>query len=106
MSVVDPEAMDPHGRLLVLPGRGTTYIRERAGPDGAPTVILLHGLAATAGVNWFACFRELARHYHVVALDHRGHGQGIRTGIRGFRLEDCADDVAAVADVLGIEDMI
>jgi 3-oxoadipate enol-lactonase len=37
----------------------------------------------------------------VVALDHRGHGRGIRTW-RRFRLEDCADDAVAVADQLGI----
>src|SRR5438132_3426601 len=31
----------------------------------------------------------------------RGHGDGIRAGSR-FRLEDCADDIAALAEVLGI----
>jgi pimeloyl-ACP methyl ester carboxylesterase len=40
-----------------------------------------------------------------VALDHRGHGQGIRVGSR-FRLADCADDVAALADVVGIDRFI
>ena len=38
-------------------------------------------------------------------MDHRGHGRGLRDD-RPFRLEDCADDVAAVADQLGIERMI
>ena len=34
-------------------------------------------------------------------IDHRGHGRGLRP--RGpFRLEDCADDVVALLDVLGI----
>ena len=36
----------------------------------------------------------------MVALDHRGHGRGIRSR-RPFRLEDCADDVAALIDQLG-----
>jgi pimeloyl-ACP methyl ester carboxylesterase len=36
-----------------------------------------------------------------VAADLRGHGDGIRAGSR-FRLEDCADDVAALAGVLRI----
>ncbi len=35
----------------------------------------------------------------MVALDHRGHGRGIRSR-RPFRLEDCADDVAALIDRL------
>jgi pimeloyl-ACP methyl ester carboxylesterase len=63
--------------------------------------VLLHGLGATAGLNWFASFRPLAEHYRVVALDHRGHGRGIRAD--RFRLADCADDVAALADTLDVE---
>lgn len=91
----------PPGRTLDLPGRGRTFIREVEGPPGAPVVVLLHGWTATADLNWFAAFAELGRHFRVIAPDHRGHGRGIR--LRGsFRLEDCADDVAAIADVLGI----
>jgi pimeloyl-ACP methyl ester carboxylesterase len=44
----------------------------------------------------------LGRRFRVLALDHRGHGQGIRVGAR-FRLADCADDVAALADVMGVD---
>ena len=73
-----------------------------AGPPAAPVVVLLHGWTATAGLNWFACFRPLSRLFRVVALDQRGHGQGIRSR-RPFRLEDCADDVAVLVAELGIE---
>ncbi len=62
--------------------------------------MLLHGLSATGGLNWLWCFSPLARRYRVIAIDHRGHGHGI--GTRHFRLADCADDVAALADVLGL----
>jgi 3-oxoadipate enol-lactonase len=41
----------------------------------------------------------------VVAIDHRGHGRGIRSK-KQFRLEDCADDAVAVCDVLGIDRFI
>ena len=85
-----------------LPGRGTTIVRTLNGPVGAPTVVLLHGWTATADLNWFTCYKPLAEHYRVVALDHRGHGRGIRSR-KAFRLEDCADDAVAVCDVLGIE---
>lgn len=91
----------PPGDHLELPGRGTTFVRHAAGPPGAPTVVLLHGLTATADLNWFTSYAALARHFQVVALDHRGHGRGIRSR-RQFRLADCADDVVAVADQLGI----
>jgi 3-oxoadipate enol-lactonase len=85
-----------------LPGRGRTFIRELAGPPGAPTLILLHGWTATADLNWFACFHPLAERFRVIAIDHRGHGRGLRS-IEPFRLEHCADDVAALARELGID---
>lgn len=96
----------PPGRALHLPGRGTTWVRVANGPGpAAPTLMLLHGWTATADLNWFRCYAPLSRSFRVVALDHRGHGRGIRSR-RPFRLEDCADDAAAVAAQLGIHDVI
>jgi 3-oxoadipate enol-lactonase len=95
----------PPGRSLELPGRGTTFIRELSAPEGAPTLLLLHGWMASGDLNWFAVFPELTGRYRVVTVDHRGHGRGIRTR-RRFRLEDCADDAAAVLDELGIGSVI
>jgi 3-oxoadipate enol-lactonase len=95
----------PSGAAMHLPGRGTTFVRTLDGPVGAPTVVLLHGWTATADLNWFTCYEPLAEHFRVVALDHRGHGRGIRSR-KAFRLEDCADDAVAVCDVLGIEQFI
>ncbi|MEY2566295.1 MAG: hypothetical protein QOE35_824 [Actinomycetota bacterium] len=95
----------PPGRRVALRGRGTTFIREMEGPSGAPTLLLLHGLGVSADLNWFRCYDALGRHYRVVAMDHRGHGRGIRSS-RPFRLADCADDAAALADELGIEQFI
>ncbi len=95
----------PPGRHVKLPGRGTTFVRDLAGPPGAPTVMLLHGLLATADLNWSGAYATLGEHFRVVALDHRGHGRGIRSPGR-FRLADCADDVAALADVLGLSTFV
>jgi len=83
---------------------GTTTVRDIPGPPGAATVMLLHGLGATARLNWGPCYRALSEHFRVVSLDHRGHGRGLRT--RRFRLEQCADDAAAVARARGIEHFI
>jgi len=95
----------PPGRYVELPTRGRTFVHEVDGPPGAPTLLLLHGLGATADLNWFATYRPLGDHYRVVAMDHRGHGHGIR--VRGrFRLADCADDAAAVIETLGIDSPI
>lgn len=90
----------PEGGVVEVPGRGHMFVRRAAGPAGAPTVLLLHGLSASADLNWFPSFRPLSRQFNVVAVDHRGHGRGIRSR-RPFRLADCADDVAGLLDVLG-----
>jgi len=92
-------------RLIELPGRGVTRVWECAGPPGAETLILIHGVAITAELNWAKVFAPLSREFRVVAMDLRGHGDGIGIG-SGFRLEDCADDVAALAQVLGIAKFI
>jgi 3-oxoadipate enol-lactonase len=102
---VAPLAGLPPGFEIDLPGRGRIFVREKSGPMGAPTLLLLHGWTATSDLNWFTCFDALSEHFRVVAMDMRGHGRGIRTK-SSFKLEDCADDAAAVADVLGISTFI
>lgn len=67
--------------------------------------MLLHGWTATADINFHTCYGPLAERYRVIAFDHRGHGTGGRTR-HAFRLEDCADDVLAVADALGIDSIV
>lgn len=99
------EPLLPHGRPISLAGRGTTFVRELPGPAGAPVVVLLHGWSSTADLTWSQSYRALAQHYRVIALDHRGHGRGIRAAER-FCLDDCADDVVALADALGIDRFI
>ncbi len=89
-----------HERMVTLPGGESIVVHDRGGPPGAPGLMLLHGLGATAHLNWGPSFRPLSRHFRVLSLDHRGHGRGLRT--RRFRLEDCADDAAAAAEALGV----
>ena len=71
-------------RTVEVPHRGSMAVREVRGPEGAPTLVLLHGLAATGRLNWATSVPALAQRFHVVVVDHRGHGHGIRT--RHFRL--------------------
>ncbi len=89
----------PIGSRIELPGRGTTFVRRAEGPEGAPTILLLHGWLATGALNWYRCFAPLSEHFEVLAIDHRGHGRGIRAG-RRFRLADCAHDAAAMLEEL------
>ncbi|MGH8884878.1 MAG: alpha/beta fold hydrolase [Egibacteraceae bacterium] len=91
----------PEGRVVNLPGRGEVFIRQ--GPDSpGPAVLLLHGWALSADLNWFSGVYEVAaRHGRMVAIDHRGHGRGLRSD-EPFSLEEAADDVAALITHLGL----
>jgi 3-oxoadipate enol-lactonase len=100
-----PRALPPvRTRVLDLPGRGGVVVEDAPGPPDAPTLVLLHGVALTAELNWGGIVEHLRAGYRVVMFDLRGHGRGVRTS--NFRLEDCADDVAAVAAELGIDRLI
>lgn len=94
------------GSEVELPGRGTTWVRDLPGPapDALP-VLLLHGWTVTADLNWWTSYRALQQQFRVLAMDHRGHGRGIRSR-RPFRLEDCADDAAALCEALGVERVV
>ncbi len=96
-----PRPPIPLGRRVSLPGRGTTFVREVAGPPGAPTLLLLHGWLASGGLNWFRAFETLGTDFHILAPDLRGHGRGVRSS-SAFQLGDCADDVAALLDTLAV----
>ncbi len=95
----------PAGRAVALPGRGTTFAYDTGPRDARHAFLLLHGWTVTAAVNWFPSIEPLTALGRVIALDHRGHGRGIRTRSR-FRLADCADDAAALCRVLGVERVI
>jgi 3-oxoadipate enol-lactonase len=96
----------PEGRLVSVPGRGEVFARVHRHPDpDRPTLLLLHGWTASADLQWFTAYEELAELCSFVAVDHRGHGRGIRDP-EPFRLEDVADDAAAVVGALGIDRVV
>lgn len=90
----------PAGLRVELPGRGTAFVRVSEGPKGAPTVLLLHGIFATADLNWSLAMPALASRFKVVAPDLRGHGRGIPTS--RFTGSECADDLAALVRELDL----
>lgn len=92
----------PPGHEIEIPGVGTTFVRDSGGPPDGPAVLLLHGWAVTADLNFFTTYQDLAERYRVITLDHRGHGRGIRPADGIVRLTDCADDAAAVLAALDI----
>ena len=92
----------PPGAMAHLEGRGDVFYRdsgEQAG-GGLGTVLLLHGWAVTADLNFLNCYAPLVgAGYRIIALDHRGHGRGLRPAAR-VTVVDCAGDAGALLEHL------
>jgi pimeloyl-ACP methyl ester carboxylesterase len=67
-------------------------------------VILIHGLFGSAKTNWElpGVTAELAKHYQVIALDCRGHGQSDKPEAEGAYGTNMVEDVVHLMDHLHI----
>ena len=96
----EPPRELPPARTVQLPGRGEVFLRDTGG-DGEP-VMLLHGWMVSADLNWWGTYDALVQAgYRVLAIDHRGHGRGMRA-LAPFTLLDCAADAAAALRELAL----
>ncbi|MEZ5502384.1 MAG: alpha/beta hydrolase [Halioglobus sp.] len=87
------------GVFVELPGLGSCFYRQHVNP-GKPTILLIHGMVVSSGLNWFRLFPALARHFNIIAPDVRGHGRSWR-GSERFTFERAADDMAELIDAVG-----
>jgi 3-oxoadipate enol-lactonase len=96
----------PASQIVTVEDRGEFFVRrfQHSNPS-APTLLLLHGWTGCADTNFFTAYPQLAEKYSFVAMDHRGHGRGLRSQAR-FTLEDCADDAAVVLKQLDIDKVV
>lgn len=70
------------------------------GEPGAPDLILIHGWTGWAqSYNWLA--RQLQNEYHIIAPDHRGHGESDKP-VTGYRLRDFVEDIHQLIGTLGL----
>ena len=82
---------------------GAAIAWEADGPEGAPAVLLVMGLAWPAA-SWFRQVPALAERYRVIRIDNRGAG---RTGdVPGapYTVETMAADCLAVLDAAGVDE--
>ena len=97
----EPPIPLPSGSVIHVPGRGEMFVRDTGGEG--PPVLLLHGWMFSADLNWYTTYDALSEAgYRVLAVDHRGHGRGIRSA-EPFSLKDCADDAAALLAQLKVQ---
>ena len=80
---------------------GDASIHYRVSGQGEP-LLLLHG-GLSSSLDWYAQLPELSRHFKVVSIDSRGHGQST-LGHQTYGYSLLADDVIAVMDELRIAD--
>jgi len=88
----------PSGVFVDLPDSGTCFYRQHLNP-GKPTLLLIHGMIASSGLNWFRVFPALSNHFNIIAPDLRGHGRSLR-GKRRFTIKRAAHDMATLLDQL------
>lgn len=72
-----------------------------AGPDGAPTIILIHGFPLNKSM-WNRQMEKLEADYRVIAYDVRGHGKS-DSGDDDFSIELFGQDLILLMDALKIE---
>lgn len=79
---------------------GTAY--DLTGPEGAPVVVLIHGLGLTRGSTWGGIAPVLAQEFRVLAYDLLGHGESALPEGE-VSLTALSEQLIALMDELGIE---
>ena len=70
------------------------------GTSGKTPLICLHGHCLHAGI-WDEFAEAMSSHYHVLAVDQRGHG-GSQWADTGYARDRFVEDLAALAEALGL----
>jgi pimeloyl-ACP methyl ester carboxylesterase len=98
-------ALPPKGRFIEAPlgsASARLHVRE-AGPEGAPPVVMIHGLAGQSAHYTYGVIPRLLDRFRTVALDRPGSGYSPRAHDAPADLATQAATVAALIDTLGLE---
>ena len=100
MKVNMNEKIMPESKWVTANGLRLHYL-DWGNPEGRP-ILLLHGLQDCAALRQtFA--QAISNRYHVIALDHRGHGESPRATI--YPISDYIREAADVIRALGLADV-
>ena len=90
----------PQDRYVEVDGLRLHYLDW--GNEDGPPMLLLHGLQDCAR-SWDFFAASLCSQYHVLALDHRGHGDSAWADSARYRLRDYLADVDALVGLRQLE---
>src|SRR4051812_20101382 len=85
---------------MKVKANGININYEIEGPEGAPVLMVSHGIATTNAI-WAEVSKNLRNKYRVIRYDSRGHGG--TDALKGdYSLEMLGEDAAAMMDALSI----
>ena len=88
----------PESKFTEVQGLKMHYLEW--GNPGAPDLLLVHGWTGL-GQAWTGVAESLQDRYHIIAPDHRGHGESDKP-VTGYRLRDFVEDMHHLIQNLGL----
>ena len=101
LEIATTARIEPSSRLVDAAGARVHLLDY--GNEGAPPVLLVHGIRDLAW-SLDVIAQPLARSHHVLALDLRGHGDSENTG--SYTQPLYVADLHRIVEVLGLEDIV
>ncbi|MCH7745535.1 MAG: alpha/beta hydrolase [Chloroflexi bacterium] len=95
--------IQPQDKQIEFDGLQLHYL-DWGNADAQP-MVLLHGLQDCAR-SWDFFADSFCSDYHVIALDHRGHGDSGHASSDRYRLQDYVADIEALVEQLGFQRIV
>ena len=93
----------PQDKWVLARGLNLHYLDW--GGEGQQPMLLLHGLQDCAAC-WYLFAPRMTPRYHVLALDHRGHGESPRAADGSYKLADYVGELTEVIDALDLSNLV
>ena len=96
-----PDRYEEH--KVVINGLTLHYLEWE--PRKSPTLLLLHGYLSRAQI-WTGFAPEFSRHFRILALNQRGHGDSDWSPDGAYSIDDHFTDLARFIELLDLKDLI
>ena len=97
------QSVTPQDKWVLARGLNLHYLDW--GGEGRQPMLLLHGLQDCAAC-WDFSAPKMTAWYHVLALDHRGHGDSPRAPDDSYKLADYVGELTEVINALDLKSLV